>query len=84
MMAGVHAVGAALLDGIQDCLGIEVTLGCGLATQGVGLVGQTNVECVAVEFGIDRYGLDSHFTGRTNDSDGDLSTVGDEDFLEHE
>jgi hypothetical protein len=55
-----------------------------LATQGVGLVGQTNVECVAVEFGIDRYGLDSHFTGRTNDSDGDLSTVGDEDFLEHE
>ena len=28
----VHAVGAAFLDGVQNGLGVEVALGCGLAT----------------------------------------------------
>ena len=83
-VARVHAVGAALLDCVENCLGVQVALGRGLAAECVGLVGETNVQRVAVEFRIDRDGLDPHLSGGPNDSDGDLSTVGDEDFLEHE
>ena len=31
-ISGVNAVGAAFLDGVQNGLGVEVALGCGLAT----------------------------------------------------
>jgi hypothetical protein len=55
-----------------------------LSSERVCLVCKADVERVAIEFGIDRDGLDSHLSGRSNDSNGDLSTVGDEDFLEHE
>ena len=83
-VARVNAIGATFVDGVKNCLGIEVTLGCGLATEGICLVSEANVKGVSIEFGIDRNGLNSEFSGRTNYSDGDFSTVGDEDFLEHE
>ena len=31
-VTGVNSVGAALTNGIKNCLGVEVTLGCGLTT----------------------------------------------------
>ena len=51
-VAGVHAVGAAALDGVEDRLGVQVALGGGLAAEGVGLVGQAHVQGVAVEVGV--------------------------------
>ena len=42
-VARVDAVGAALLDGVQDGLGVQVALGSRLATEGVGLVGHPHV-----------------------------------------
>jgi len=83
-VAGVHGVGAALADGIEDRLGIEVTLGRGLAAEGVRLVGQSHVQGVAVEFGIDGDGGNAHLAGGANDANGDFSAVGDQDFLRHE
>ena len=82
-VAGVHPVGAALLDGVEDRLGVEVALGRGLPAEGVGLVGEADVERVAVEFGVHRDGLDAELAGSADDTDGDLSTVGDQDLLEH-
>ena len=47
-VAGMHAVRAALLDGVKDRLGIEVTLCRCLSAEGVGLVGEAHMEGVAV------------------------------------
>jgi hypothetical protein len=82
-VAGVHAVGATLLDGVQDGLGVEVALSSGGAAECVGLVGESDVEGVAVEFAVDRDGLDAEFPGGPDDSNGDLSTIGDQDLFQH-
>ena len=40
----MDGLGARAFDGVEDGLGVEVGLGGGLATEGMGLVGQANVE----------------------------------------
>ena len=80
----MHAVGAAVVDGVEDRLGVEVALGCGLPAERVGLVGEAHVERVAIEFAVHRDGADSELAGGANDPDGDLSTVGDQDLGQHE
>ena len=82
-VAGVHAVGAALLDGVEDGLGVEVALGRGLAAERVRLVGEADVEGVAIEFGVHRDGRDAELAGGPDDADGDLATVGDQDLCQH-
>ena len=82
-VAGVHAVGTAPLDHIEDGLGVEVALGGCLATQRIRLVGQPDVEGVAVELGVDRHGGDPELLAGTDDTDSDFAPVGDEDLLEH-
>ena len=54
-----------------------------MSAERVGLVGKPDVERIAVEFGVDRDGLDPEFTGGADDSDGDLAAVGNQDLLEH-
>lgn len=83
-ISGVHGVGTTLADDIQDCLGIEVTLRSRFPAEGVGLVGQAHVQCIAVELGIHGHGGDSHFAGGPDDSHGNFATVGYQDFFEHE
>jgi hypothetical protein len=39
---------------------------------------------VAIEFGIHGNGSDAHFASGSNYSNGDLATVSNEDFLQHE
>ena len=82
-VAGVDGVGPALLDGLEDRLGVEVALGRRLAPQGVGLVGQPDVERVPVELGVDGHGGHAHLPAGPDDPDGDLSPVGDENLLQH-
>ena len=83
-VAGVDAVGTGTLDDLEDLVGVEVALGRGLTAEGVGLVGQTDVEGVAVEVGVDRHGGDTQFLAGTDDPDGDLAPVGDQDLGQHE
>ena len=58
-VAGVHAVGAALGDGVEDGLGVEVALGRGLPAERVRLVGQPDVEGVPIELGVHGDGADA-------------------------
>ena len=83
-VAGVHAVGAAAADGVEDRLGVEVALGRGLAAERVRLVGEADVERLAVELGVHGDGLDAELACGADDAHGDLATVGDQDLLEHE
>ena len=64
-------------------VGVEVALGRGLAAEGVGLVGQADVERVAVELGVHGDGRDAELPAGPDDPDGDLAPVGDQDLGEH-
>ena len=63
-VAGVHAVGAAASDRVEDRLGVEVALGRGLTAERVGLVGEPDVQRVAVELGVHRDRGDAELAGR--------------------
>ena len=82
-VAGVHAVGAAALDDVEDLVGLQVALGGGLTAQGVGLVGEADVQGVAVEIAVDGHGGDAHLLAGTDDTDSDFAPVGDQNLCEH-
>ena len=82
-VAGVDAVGATVADRAEDRVGVEVTLGRGLPAERVRLVGEPDVQCVPIELGVDRDGLDTELASGADDAHGDLATVGDQDLLQH-
>ena len=82
-VARVDAVGAALVDGLEDRLGVEVALGRRLAAEGVRLVCHAHVEGVAIQIRVDGDRRDAELTARPDDPDGDFAAVCDEDLLEH-
>ncbi len=82
-VTGVHTVGTAALDDIEDLGGIEVRLRSGRTVEGVRLVGETDVEGVTVEIGIDGDRSHAHFLACPDDPDRDLATVCDENLFEH-
>ena len=79
----MHGICATVLDGLQNGFGIDVALGCGLPTKGIGLISQAHVKCIAIEFGVDRHSGDPHLTGGTDNADGNFAAVGNQDFLQH-
>ncbi len=79
----MHAVGAAALDGVEDLLGLQIAVGRGLAPEGVGLVGESDVEGVAVELAVDGDRGDAELLARTDHTDGDLAPIGDQNLCEH-
>ena len=83
-VAGVHRLGARALDGIEDGRGVEVALRGGPTTERVGLVGESDVQCVAVEVGVDSYRPHAQLTAGADDPDRDLAPVRDEHLGEHD
>ena len=67
----------------KDCLSVEVTFRCRLAAECVGLVGETDVKRVSIEFAVHGDGGDAEFAAGADDTYGDFATVGDQDFGEH-
>ena len=82
-VAGVDGIGSAALDGGEDGVGVEVGLGSSLSTEGVGLIGQPNMERIAIEVAVDGRGRDAEFAARPDHPDRDFSAVGDEYFRKH-
>ena len=82
-VAGVHGLGARALDDVEDRGGVEVALGRRLAAEGVGLVGEADVQRVAVELGVHGHRGDAQLLAGADDTDGDLAAVGDQDLGEH-
>src|ERR1041385_5361337 len=74
---------AALLYGLQDAWDVQVRFGRSRRADAIGLISAAHVKRGAVCFGIDRHGLDAHLMTSADDADGDLATVGDQDFTEH-
>ena len=76
-MDGVCAGGAG--DG-QDALAVQVGLGGGGGADAVGLVREADVGEGGVDVGVDGDGADAEVAGGTDDAEGDLTAVGDEEL----
>ncbi len=80
-VAGMDGVGAALLGHLNDFIGTQVAL-CGWSgADAVGLVRIADERHGAVGFGEYGDGLDAHLAGGAHHAQGNLTTIGDEDFL---
>ena len=74
-VTGVYGVGAALLYGVENGLGVEVALRCRLAAEGVGLVGHADMQGVSVEVGIHGHRADAELAARPDHPNGDFTTI---------
>ena len=81
-VAGVDGISTGVGGDLDDLGDVEVGLGRGGATEGVGLVGEPHEEGVAVRVGVDRDRPDPGVLAGADDADGDLAAVGDEDLLQ--
>ena len=79
----VDGIGPGLLDGGEDGFGIQIALGSRLSTKGICLVGESDVEGVPVKLGVHSDGGDAHLPAGSDHPDGNLSTVRDQDLLQH-
>ena len=62
---------------------LQVALLGALAAERERLVGQADVQRVAVELGVDRDGADAELAARADDAHRDLAAIGDEHLVEH-
>ncbi len=82
-VARVHRLGAGLLAGFDDLVDEQIGLGGGRRTDVDGLIGHFHVQRLLIGIRIDGDGLDAHLARSLDDAAGDLATVGDQNFFEH-
>ena len=79
------------MDGVDVCnLGggddggdVEVALGGARRADADGLVGKLDVQAVPVRLAVDGDGADAHLLARADDTQGDLTTVCDQNLMKH-
>ena len=81
-VARVDARGAGQFSGADDRRDVQVGLRAGCRTNADGLVGQAQMHQFAVGGGVHGHRLDTQLLAGTQDTQGDLATVGDKDFLQ--
>ncbi len=79
----VDSVDIADFGGGDDAIDFEITLCAGSWADAYGFVGGLDVKGVVIGFGVDGEGTDSEVFTSADDAEGDLASVGDEDFVEH-
>src|SRR5579883_487700 len=83
-VARVDGVGAGPPGGLDELLAVEVALERLARAYVDRLVGEPDVERVAVRVREDGDRLDPHLAAGADDAHGDLGSVGDQDLLDHE
>jgi hypothetical protein len=81
-VAGVHGIRSGLVGDLDQLVLQQVGVAGRGAPEGVGLVGDLDVQGVAVGLGIHGDGRDAVVGAGAGDADGDLTAVGDEDFAD--
>ncbi len=79
---GVHRIGAGTPCDAEDLLDDEVRLAARGAAQRVRFVGELRVHRVPILIRVHRHRSDSAVSSSSNDTDGDLTAVGDEHFTD--
>ena len=81
---GVDGVHIGDLRGRNDAVDHEITLIAGAGPDTDGVVGQLDVHGFFVGLGINGDRADAEFLAGADDAKGDLTAVGDQDFIKHE
>ncbi len=79
----MHRFGAARLAGLDDLVDHQIALCRRRRPDGDRGIRHFDMQCVAVGFGIDRNGLNSHTACGLDDPAGDFAAIGNQDALEH-
>ena len=82
-VAGMHRVGAGRSACLHDPVDDQIALGRRRRADAHGLVGHLHVQAVRVRLRIDGNGRNTHPARRPHDATRNLTSVRDEDFLEH-
>jgi len=80
-VAGVNRVSAALLGDAQDFFDVQIGVGGALAVQAEGFIGHAHVQGIKVAVGIDGDGLHAIVGTGAHHADGNLASVGNQDFF---
>jgi hypothetical protein len=76
----VNAFAPRLSRRVDDLVDTQVALRRGRWSYGKRFVGHPHVQRRAVDVRIHRHGADAHLAQSSDDADGDLASIGDEDF----
>src|SRR5262245_30117021 len=80
----MNGLGPGLLGRGNDARNLQVTLGRDRWTDADRLIGQFEIGRAAIGLGVDDGDFDSEVAAGTDDPQGNLPAVGDEDLLEHQ
>jgi len=83
-VAGMDGVHIGDLRRADDAADLQVALAAGAGADADGFIRQMDVHGVHVCLGINGDGFDIELFAGADDADGDLTTIGDEDFAKHE
>ena len=79
----MHRLRAAAPRDIEDDIPAQIGLRGGCGADGIGLIRLAHMQRLRIGLAEDGDGLDAHAPRGADDADGDLATIGDEDFREH-
>ena len=82
-VTGMHGLRAGLAAGFHDLLNNEIAFGRGRRSDEDSVIRHLDVKRIAVGFGIDGDGFDTHAPGGLDDPAGDLAAIGDQNTFEH-
>ena len=83
-VAGMDRVGAGDLGGGDEARDLEIRLARGRGADAHVVVGEADVERLAIGFGVHGHRLNVELAARADDSERDLAAIGDQNFLEHQ
>ena len=82
-VAGMDRLGIRQLSSTDDGIDIQVALAAGSRSDTDRFISQLDMQRIGIGSGIDRHCLDPQFFTGPDNPDGNLTTVGDKNFMEH-
>ena len=79
----MNSIGVGNLGRRNERRNVEVALPAGGRSNAHGLVGEAHVQALLIGRGIHGHRLNAHLAAGTNNAEGNLAPVGNQDFLEH-
>ena len=82
-VAGMNGVAAGALGDVHDFVDAQIAFAGRRGPDGIGFVGEADVQGVAVGFAENDGGSNAEFAASAQDAHGDFAAIGDEDLTEH-
>src|SRR5260370_41092309 len=79
----MHGIATGAPRYVHELINAEITLARGRRTNGIGFVGQADMQGLTIDVTEDCCGADAQFAASAQDTHGDLTAIGNQDFPEH-